>query len=524
MILLGCRIGLAGIGLTALALLAAACAAAPRRSLAGRARIQMSLAALAGASSVAAAAAVWSRSDGLSSGIEPAAVAWLASGMSLAADGTALRWPRRLGIAWAFLGGWACLAYSYSQDLVLLFYVGLLINLTLLLLAKRLFRLNTPATLTSNTLILFLIALPATEVFLRCRTGSDTTPEPANQAYSYGAARTNHAAFVRWCSAYDSAWNRVAQDLFSYNATNGAPFRLRPNSRAAFFHSEFVVNSLGCRGREIAVDKGPAYRIAALGESSTFGVTLNPGDRPWPEVLEQLIRDRLKPRRPVEVVNCGVPAASLDTNVRRLADEILPLKPDMIISYHGYNGFGLIHAILPPAARRDVPERVERPLTLLADCEYRLKLLLARRREQRLLSLHPYQLADPMQSEYARWYRELIRQAAAHHIRLVLASFSMAVNRGSDLDVIHFYQERFPSVLTQIKINEAHSDLVRRLAQENPGVLFADTHPRLDGDYGKFIDLVHFTQPGREQLAETLFAAIRPALERDLARTERVQR
>ena len=46
----------------------------------------------------------------------------------------------------------------------------------------------------------------------------------------------------------------------------------------------------------------------------------------------------------------------------------------------------------------------------------------------------------------------------------------------------------------------------------------ADTHRQLDGETGEFIDLVHFDRAGEQQMAENIFAAIRLALERDLAR------
>jgi hypothetical protein len=59
--------------------------------------------------------------------------------------------------------------------------------------------------------------------------------------------------------------------------------------------------------------------------------------------------------------------------------------------------------------------------------------------------------------------------------------------------------------------------IVRQLAQQHPEVHFVDTHPNLDGDHDKFIDLMHLTQEGRRQLAETMFAGIKELLERDLA-------
>jgi hypothetical protein len=109
------------------------------------------------------------------------------------------------------------------------------------------------------------------------------------------------------------------------------------------------INSLGFRGPEISASKDGAYRIVVLGESTTFGMTLQPEDQPWPEVLEQIIRQRLKTRRPVQVINAGVPAYTSTTIFSRLPGEILPLQPDMIISYHGANGFHMIDSsVLPP--------------------------------------------------------------------------------------------------------------------------------------------------------------------------------
>ena len=46
---------------------------------------------------------------------------------------------------------------------------------------------------------------------------------------------------------------------------------------------------------------------------------------------------------------------------------------------------------------------------------------------------------------------------------------------------------------------------------------FVDTHPSLDGFHEEFIDLVHFTQAGRNHMAEAMFERIKPMLELDLA-------
>jgi hypothetical protein len=93
----------------------------------------------------------------------------------------------------------------------------------------------------------------------------------------------------------------------------------------------------------------------------------------------------------------------------------------------------------------------------------------------------------------------------------------MAVNSHSDLEVIRFYQRRFPMVFWQIKANEVHSLLVRRLAQQYPEVGFVDSQPGLDGEHDKFIDVAHFAEDGERQLAENIFAGIEEQLKQDLA-------
>ena len=102
-------------------------------------------------------------------------------------------------------------------------------------------------------------------------------------------------------------------------------------------------------------------------------------------------------------------------------------------------------------------------------------------------------------------------------IRLALANFSMAVNQASDPKVIDFYRGGGTrAAYGFIRANAVHSLIVSQLAAQHPEVCFVDTHPHLDGEHEKFIDLIHFTGEGERQLAENIFAGIRNALEQDL--------
>jgi hypothetical protein len=95
-------------------------------------------------------------------------------------------------------------------------------------------------------------------------------------------------------------------------------------------------------------------------------------------------------------------------------------------------------------------------------------------------------------------------------------TFPWRVNSRSDRDVKEFYRSRFPRVYEQIEANTVHSTMVAELVRLHPEVFFINTHSNLDGNHDKFIDLIHFAEAGRQQLAESVFAGIRQILEYEL--------
>jgi lysophospholipase L1-like esterase len=294
------------------------------------------------------------------------------------------------------------------------------------------------------------------------------------------------------------------------------PFRLRPGSRGTFVGCPISINSLGFRGPEFQASKDGAYRIVVLGESTTFGMTIQPDDKPWPELLEELIRERIKSARRVEVINGGVPAYTIVGNIHRLPREILPLKPDMIISYHGANAFSLIDSSMLPATGPAPPVYEDRPLKLAASIEHRLRMMAFQRRATRSRPRQNEPVIRPLESKYADAYRELIECARTNKIRLALANFSVAVNQTSDPKVIDFYRGGGArNAIGFIRANAVHSQIVRELAAQYPDICFVDTHPHLDGEHENFIDTIHFSPEGERRMAENVFAGISNVLWQD---------
>lgn len=337
---------------------------------------------------------------------------------------------------------------------------------------------------------------------------------PEKWGWSYAEARANPDQFRRW-------WNHVVENfrgmpILMPDPSGRNPYLLKPGSEMMTGEARLRINSLGFRGPEISRSKGGSYRIVALGESTTLGATWLATDRPWPDLLEERIRTELRCDAPVEVVNAGVSGWTLSNQLVRLESDILPLDPDLIVTYHGYNGFQYFFNDLPEMIVEQAPTAAERPSRLLA----RAESLLARRR-----FLERYERArnrakaapnvDIEGSAYARLYRDLARQLDAHGIALAVATFNMAVNEDSPEDVIQFYEQTFPDVRLRILANRLHSTLVRWVPL-GPGVVTIDTSAGLDGKYAEvYIDVAHFNQEGRDRLSRNILRGIRPILASD---------
>ena len=429
-------------------------------------------------------------------------------------------WKARLRLLVFFWAGcfsiiWLCIGYARNFSGV--FYFGLLSILALLTLCRSRLPQASVKLVLVNTLFFLLAGLPSADLIYKTHHDPEIRPETFRDYYSYDRAKGNPGAFVLSQKYMADISSRLSKDIYERASEASTHVRLRPNSHGVLMNCPISINSKGFRGPEIAEPKGDIYRIVALGESTTFGLTFEPGDKPWPELLEQMIRERLKTRRPVEVINAGVIAYTILDNLRRLPGQILPLKPDMIISYHGANGFYFIDpALLKPTGSLPVPYQ-ERPIKLAADFENRARLMHLRSAELKALSKMPVN-ANPLETKYADAYRELIQVAATNHIRLMLANYSMAVNETSGPGVIAFYQRLGDSARGKIRANGIHSQIIQQLARQYPQVGLIDTHPHLDGEHEKFTDTMHLTQEGRQQLAENIFAGIKKTLEDEIGR------
>ena len=421
-------------------------------------------------------------------------------------------------------GATAVLIRGYYYNDWIVYFDGLLAWLTLLVIGKLLWRRSGAYQMSANTLILFILVLPVVDL-LHSR-GAEPLPllrrsgAVTNRCYSFEAARGNPAQFRNWWTHYVRQWLSLRDQVQVADPGDGLPFKLKPNSEVRFLSSTFKINSLGFRDVEFQLERTNQFRILAIGESTTMGATMEPDDLPWPKVLEQIIASRLQPRRAVQVINAGVWAYTLKENLIRLEREFQALRPDLIVSYHGYNGFEFLDESLASVRVGPPPAYRERPSPLLAACEHRLRLWWHRRQFAHRL-LRPVELErfkkTVLDSGYAELYRGLISWCDTNRVGLALCTFNLAVNEQSPSEVVTFYRGGFPNVHLEIKANRLHNYLLSRLVTESESVMLIDTSRRLDGVWDQYIDLVHFTQQGRNQLAENIFEGLKPMLTQRLS-------
>ena len=421
-------------------------------------------------------------------------------------------------IAWlaailATLAGLGSVLYGYRIDATLFFHGGLLVAAAGLAVASlRAHRRGwAKAVLATNTVVCLFVSLVAVEGVWTWLEREPPGPAP----YVYGGS-LNAAQLRDRQQAMGQLFTRRQLPNLMPDPRRLNPYILRPGNHPLPDGTSVYINALGFRGPEIQRQKGPYYRVVAIGESTTYGATVGPGDTPWPAVLENLIESKLSCDRPVQVINAGVPGWNLVHQVRRLEGDILPLQPDLILAYHGYNGFHLILEQLPEALVEKAPVPPPRPSRVLERAETTLRLWWFRRRYSAARQLGESALeTDPPATKLAALYRRLAYQSVTRGVKLALSTFNMAVNEDSPEDAIRFYEAAFPDVRARIFANRVNSRILRGI-EHPPEIVIVDTSAGLDGSYqDAYRDLIHFNQLGRDRLAANILSELRSRLRED---------
>ncbi|HEX6810040.1 MAG TPA: GDSL-type esterase/lipase family protein [Planctomycetota bacterium] len=288
-------------------------------------------------------------------------------------------------------------------------------------------------------------------------------------------------------------------------------------------------NALGFRGEEVAVEK-PAgtVRIACCGGSTTYGWgVLHDFKLSMPYLLEQALRaDGL----PVEVINAGCPGWTTLETLVNFETRLLDLKPDWLVVYHGIND-ALTRMVWPHGAYRgDLSgwltrdEHVAEASLLELSTFARILLVEYGRiqphgsemriigdapptchtftfQAQRRANSYPDGVFRDVPIErmleanqpvfFERNLRNLLAVAAAHGVRVVLATFAFS------REFPHATYIGHPAVQAAI---EATNEIVRRLGQETQTEVIDLERELVAREL--FTDGMHFNEAGNRVRAE----------------------
>jgi lysophospholipase L1-like esterase len=121
---------------------------------------------------------------------------------------------------------------------------------------------------------------------------------------------------------------RLDPDLF---------WSLRPGLRVVSQGATVVTNDLGLRTRAVGPRQPGELRILSLGESTTFGATVENAET-YTAVLGDRLGEQL-PGRMVTAINAGVSSYTSFQSLKYLELRGLELRPDLVLFYHEVNDY-----------------------------------------------------------------------------------------------------------------------------------------------------------------------------------------
>jgi lysophospholipase L1-like esterase len=306
-----------------------------------------------------------------------------------------------------------------------------------------------------------------------------------------------------------SAPDPLAEYWRAHAADRGQLDRAAEGDTLALFGAAVALDPRGFRADQ-ALAPEPAYRIVAVGGSTTFGVPRQEDGPAWPARLEAEIA-KLGCAVPVSVYNAGRMGRGIAGAARNFADEIAPLHPDLVIAYPAPSDLlGLARTLYADIPVADLP--AARVSSLLRSIELAWRLREPQRRYRAALAADPPAL-DADAIPLASAYRGLILQARRLGIDVALATASLAVTADAAEPEIRRYEEIDPATRHALLANRVHDRLVRQVGAGFRAILI-DTSAGLAGAGDTaFADLFHLNATGRERLARNLLAG----LERTLA-------
>jgi lysophospholipase L1-like esterase len=303
----------------------------------------------------------------------------------------------------------------------------------------------------------------------------------------------------------------------SFDVSTGT-FVLQPGVYPSRGKEPIRVNTRGFVGAEFE-DPPPqgVIRIVALGDSCTFGQ--GNAQETYPAQLElRLNRDTGSPR--YQVINAGIEGLNSELALRRLESKVIPLRPDIVTIYIGWNDL----MKFDPTSHGE-----SRGLGVMARAIDRLWLTKGLRKLL-FYYVRPH-LSNPATGPAShtgkfREYRPVVfetnlraiiasgRKMGAEMLAMTLptvVSDDMTLADIRRANVVFPYFGSAYAVVDYLDLIAAYNRSIRRVASEEE-VLLVDLATEIDGRPDRrrlFLDTMHPNEKGRELIADILARHLR---------------
>lgn len=303
-----------------------------------------------------------------------------------------------------------------------------------------------------------------------------------------------YAARVRAVETYATVSQVVRRQGTAFDHVG--PFR--PDSSGRLLEAPVTTDADGYRRENGPVptctaSDGPTDCVEAtvlcVGGSTTWGVTLNASDRPYPDVLEDVLRELL-PQQRIHVVNAGVSGEDVGGARTQAARHFtFGRRADVLVFYGGVN---------------TIPDHIRaRALPRVSFVASRLDRLAVRARGRR--GLPTYNGAF-----FGDELRRLVGTARAGGAVPVLVTFALPFSTESPGSELAYWDPLVmwhTSARTMAALVSRHNDVTAQVAAEE-GLVLVDAALVLSGRTELFVDEEHYTQAGRVALVELIAPAV----------------
>ena len=302
--------------------------------------------------------------------------------------------------------------------------------------------------------------------------------------------------------AYHRGWDTL---LFGRQA----PERPRDADQTVLFGP---TDDFPFRSRVVAKAKTPGTpRIWIASASYALGENL-PVDHVFPTLLEKGLAAR---GLSTEVLNAGEVGTAIPESVAQLRTQAVAWKPDVVVLYQMSTDVDdLTKRVLLGDPKGEASEPLFNPrLWLEHTTTYPIlkSQLSSRLTRMRILA----RTLEPDGSKrFERRVRDFLTATREIGAVPVLCTFAGSVDRDAAEDLpLHVY--RFNIRLGRDGWHDSldrWNDIIRKVGREE-GVPVADVNAVLHGQGEKFVDFVHFTKEGHEDVARVLIEAVAPVVE-----------